>query len=256
MEQRFSILNNFIKRSNIWSLFQECKLTFVGCFMLSNQYYLQLVDYKVAQHLKQAKSVQEKLVGVDTQAYDAEERMAKAPSKDIKGKCQAYTAMTKELKQLGLTRMAAGIKSRAYKRKSKKRGTQLYRDLAIAPKSFSKVYMKRSKSLHDMRESQSKVFALNKKINGKLIPAQGPLIDVNIMPTLADPFTSIQGIDLGVVTVAPGVATSLCFPFEAVNRFQAISDDQTVPHSKDALAEAPKCTISNLPLVPATRPCL
>ncbi|CAO0798400.1 unnamed protein product [Mucor circinelloides] len=82
----------------------------------------------------------------------------------------------------------------------------------------------------EIQASQSRMYALNKKIHGQSIPDQAPSINTNLVQIAANPTTVIQGVDPGIVTAASGVATSSASLFQTANRFQAISDEKMVPH--------------------------
>ncbi|KAG1114734.1 hypothetical protein G6F42_014112 [Rhizopus arrhizus] len=160
---------------------------------------------------------------------EADKQAVKTLNDEIKASRQTYTALAKQLKQLELARMAPGNKSSVFERKHKRRDPRLYGDLVAARKAFNNVHKEQSNLLHVIQERHSRMYLLNKKVNGQSAPSKGRLTDANIRHIVAEPTTIIQGI----VTVASGMATSPASLFSAVNRFQAISDEAMVPHPRD-----------------------
>lgn len=74
------------------------------------------------------------------------------------------------------------------------------------------------------------MYALNKKIHGQYIPDQTSFIDANLVQTVTNPTAVIQGIEPVIVTAASRVATSSAPLFQAVNIFQAMSDEKMALH--------------------------
>ncbi|KAL7324037.1 hypothetical protein PS15p_210608 [Mucor circinelloides] len=201
--------------------------------MFVNQYDLHFSGYRITQQIKQAKPIKKVPCLVDEKSKEADKQAVKTLNDEIKASRQTYTASAKQLKQLELARMADGNKSRVFERKHKRRDPRLYGDLVAARKAFNNVHMEQSNLLHVIQERQSRMYLLNKKVNGQSAPSEGRLTDANLRHIVAEPTTIIQGIDPGIVTVASGVATSPASLFSAVNRFQAISDEAMVPHPRD-----------------------
>ncbi|KAF1800357.1 hypothetical protein FB192DRAFT_1458774 [Mucor lusitanicus] len=234
IEQKVDLLNNFLKINKIKGLFQERKLTFAGYFLFSNQYDLHFAGYKIVQPVKQADiATRGRQERSGNQNHEAEKQLVKELTKEIKDMRKTYTANAKELRKLELARMQAGNKSRTFERRNKRRDPNLYRDLKDARDTFNKLHAKQAKLLQEIQERQSRMYILNKKIHNQRHPPQGSHLDPKLAPIVAASSTVVQGIDPGIVTAASGVGTYSRSLFEAVNRFQAISNEEEVPHPKD-----------------------
>ncbi|CEP12397.1 hypothetical protein [Parasitella parasitica] len=95
-----------------------------------------------------------------------------------------------------------------------------------------------SQIAEEIKQNQSQMYVLNKKIHGQLVPdSHAPVAADNLMLLLANESTIVQGVDPGIVTTATGVATTVGSLLAAINRFEAISDDKIVPHLMDAHVE-------------------
>ncbi|KAL7330325.1 hypothetical protein PS15p_205290 [Mucor circinelloides] len=201
--------------------------------MFFNQYDLHFSGYRITQQIKQARPIKKVPCLVDEQSKEADKQAVKTLNDEIKASRQTYTALAKQLKQLELARMAAGNKSRVFERKHNRRDPRLYGDLLAARKAFNNVHKEQSNLLHVIQERHSRMYLLNKKVNGQSAPSKGRLTDANLRHIVAKPTTIIQGIDPGIVTVASGVATSPASLSSSVNRFQAISDEAAISHPRD-----------------------
>ncbi|CEP15260.1 hypothetical protein [Parasitella parasitica] len=134
--------------------------------------------------------------------------------------------------------MRAGKTSREFESLHGKRDAGLYQDLRRARHAFNQVYMEMSQIAEEIKQNQSQMYVLNKKVHGQLVPdSHAPVAADNLMLLLANESTIVQGVDPGIVTTATGVATTVGSLFAAINRFEAISDDKIVPHPMDAHIE-------------------
>ncbi|KAL7328789.1 hypothetical protein PS15p_207006 [Mucor circinelloides] len=154
---------------------------------------------------------------VDDQGKEADKQLIKTLSQDI------HQGQSSKI-------LPYQRKSKRFESKLKKRDLSLYQALKDARQAFSQMHKDMYQLSQEIRASQSRMYALNKKIHGQPIPDQTPSINANLVQTVGNPTTIIQGIGPDIVTAASGVAASSASLFQTANRSQAISDEKMVPH--------------------------